>query len=134
MGQILRYHLYIKKIYKNEDVFSYMIKSFIPYVISSFKENEFIKKENECIYGGIFLVGVKGRLFQIESDFQVGESELNFDSIGCGSPYALGSLYSTRNNEKYLKNPKLRIEEALKAAAKFSAGVSENFYIYSVSE
>ncbi len=65
-------------------------------------------------------------MFEIASDFQVGEVLKNYVSVGCGCSYALGSMYST---EKSSKDPKSRIVIALEAAQEFSAGVREPFII-----
>ena len=45
--------------------------------------------------GGSFLVAYQGRLFSIQSDYQVCETNRGFHAIGCGADYALGSLAST---------------------------------------
>jgi ATP-dependent protease HslVU (ClpYQ) peptidase subunit len=60
-----------------------------------------------------FLIGTsKGRLYELLTDFQMSEIE-DYTSVGSGSPYALGSLYTTRR----WKNQEKRIMVALKAAA-----------------
>ena len=80
--------------------------------------------ENNEDSGGTFLVGHKGRLFAIESDFQVGERNMPYASVGCGSNFALGSFYSTEGLE-----PKYRLPKGLEAAEMFSAGVRGPFNI-----
>lgn len=69
-------------------------------------------------------MGVKGRLFKVESDFQVGEERENYSATGYGESLALGAMYATPN-----LNPKKRIKTALKAAAKFSTGVAGPYVI-----
>jgi ATP-dependent protease HslVU (ClpYQ) peptidase subunit len=73
-----------------------------------------------------FLVAYKGKVFEIEADFQVAEYRERFSSIGCGSEFALGSLYSTGS----WFNPERRVEIALEAADKFSGGVCKPFKIF----
>ncbi len=59
-----------------------------------------------------FLIGTsEGRLYELLTDFQMSEIE-DYTSVGSGSPYALGSLYTTRR----WKNQEKRIMIALKAA------------------
>ena len=74
--------------------------------------------------GGTFLVGYKGRLFIVHSDYQVAIPSQQFAACGCGQDIALGSLYSTAS-----RSPLKRIELALKASQEFSAGVREPFHI-----
>lgn len=67
-----------------------------------------------------------GQLFEILVDFQMNEIE-NFTTIGSGSYYAFGSLFST--GELNIKDGNKRVEEALKAAAKFDAATGSPFKI-----
>lgn len=73
-----------------------------------------------------FIVGWKGRLIQITSDFQVAEYEDNFASIGAGADYSLSILYYTRK-QKY---PIQRLIEAQESASYFSAAVSKESRIF----
>ncbi len=126
MGQILRYSFNPPKPREGVSPYRYMCTEFIDTLISSLKEKGFAKVDNNEIRGGNFLVGYRGSLFEIASDFQVGEVLKNYVSVGCGCSYALGSMYST---EKSSKDPKSRIVIALEAAQEFSAGVREPFII-----
>lgn len=71
------------------------------------------------------LVGYRGRLFVINTDFCVMQPKLNYWAHGSGGEYALGSLYSTCNT----KEPKKRITMALDAASAFSPSVAPP-YVY----
>ena len=71
------------------------------------------------------MVGYKGRLYAIYESLQVAECVDNYDAVGCGEKYALGSLFMTQN----LDNPEQRILQALKTAEYFSAGVRGPFII-----
>lgn len=73
--------------------------------------------------GGIFIVGVCGRIFTIDEDFHVGENIVNYMAEGSGGMFALGSLHTTKNQ----KNPKIRLKLALEAAAEFSMSVAPPF-------
>lgn len=125
MGQLLRFKLDIPKIEKNKDVYEYMCTDFIDSVRKRFKDGGYSLIKDNREEGGFFLVGYKGNLYQIEGDFQVGECADDFDSVGCGSSYALGALYITRKN----KNPRDRILQALETAEYFSTGVKRPFVI-----
>lgn len=73
--------------------------------------------------GGDLIIGVGGRLFVMEEDFQVGEYQDDFIAIGSGYQFALGSLHSTRGN----KSPRVRLTKALHAASQYAVGVSPPF-------
>jgi ATP-dependent protease HslVU (ClpYQ) peptidase subunit len=72
-----------------------------------------------------FLIGFKGRLYDILSDFQLNETYGDYNSIGSGSMMALGSFYTS----KRFKTPEKRVLAALKAAAKFSFAVGPPYTI-----
>ena len=127
MGQLLRYNLQIPRVDKLE-LHEYMVTKFIPAIRECFKDGGYARKKDDEEKGGQFLVGVKNRLFQIECDYQVGESVHNYDSVGCGFELALGSLFSTADIEA----PENRINIALEAAEEFSNGVRKSFNIMSI--
>lgn len=118
MGQLLRYSFSPPPMKENQDLYAYMVTDFIDAVRYCMKNGGYMRKEDGAEEGGHFLVGHKGRLFHIEGDFQVGESVESYASVGCGSSYAMGSMFSTEGMD-----PQERINIALKAAERFSAGV-----------
>jgi ATP-dependent protease HslVU (ClpYQ) peptidase subunit len=122
MGQLLGMKFEPPVMAPQTDVFRYMVTEFVESARSCLSSGGFAKKDNNVESGGDFLVGVRGRLFRIESDFQVAERLDGFDAIGCGAFYALGSLAETAD----LK-PADRISHALSAAARFSVGVNSPF-------
>jgi len=73
-----------------------------------------------------FIVGWKGQLIQITSDFQTAEHTDNFTAMGTGGDYALSILFYTRKQ----LDPVKRLKEAQDCAAYFSAGVSKEHRIF----
>ena len=71
------------------------------------------------------LVGVNGKVFEFCNDWHFGEDINNFNAIGSGSSFALGSLYSTRQR----KSPRARIMLALESSERFSSSVRKPFTI-----
>lgn len=124
MGQILQYDLEPPEV-NHDDMMVYMVKTFIPKLRQTLKDGGFAAIESNKEHGGSFLIGGRGRLFNVQSDFQVGENLNGYMAIGCGESYAYGSLHTTEL-DKTLK-PKWRIEQALNTAAFFSAGVYAPF-------
>lgn len=98
---------------EEEDLEHYMATTFVNALRSCFIEGGFAKKKEEREKGGCFLVGLRGRLFQIESDYQVGESLDGYAAIGSGDNIALGALFATRHLDM---SPQQRLTLALEGA------------------
>jgi ATP-dependent protease HslVU (ClpYQ) peptidase subunit len=122
MGQLLRYKFSPPAQTVHQDDMEYMVTSFIDAVRQCFAGNGFGDKDASV--GGNFLVGYKGKLYNIESDHQVGVPKLTYDAVGCGTDLALGAMYATEGLP-----PEDRINAALAAASTFSAGVAPPFTI-----
>ena len=126
MGQLLRFKFKLPKPPRdNKKLYEYMVVKFVEELRKTFKKGGYgnINKEGRD-EGGTFLVGIRYRLFTIFDDYQVAEKTDGFDSVGCGYPYALGSLESTRGNK-----PLHRILTALNVAAKFHGAVKGPFRV-----
>lgn len=134
MGQLLMSSKFKpKKQLSKQSDYDYMITTFIDNIRKLFKDNGFEKKYTDGeSKGGTFLVGYKGNLYEIDEDFQVGIREENFGSVGCGHHLALGAMYILNLDKN--KTPEQKIEDSLKAAERFSAGVSGPFNIVSMTK
>ena len=125
MGQILQYMWTPPKYTPtktNSGLDKLMRTKFIDSVKTAFKDNGYgsVGSASEEDTGGIFIVGVEGRIFTIDEDFHVGENIVNYMAEGSGGMVALGALYATKNQ----KNPRLRLKAALEAATEFNMSVS----------
>jgi hypothetical protein len=132
MGQLLMCdsRFKIRKQEKDEDDYTYMVDAFIPSIQKLFRKGGFQKSEDGVFEGGTFLVGYKDKLFVIGDDYQVGEMLTDYDSVGCGSNIAKGSMYTSEGCEGLSSEE--RIEIALDAAVNFSSGVRGPFNIISM--
>jgi ATP-dependent protease HslVU (ClpYQ) peptidase subunit len=127
IGQLLRYALIPPDQPSKKDDMGYMVTDFIDAVRTMQKEKGSMQKENELEeHDAAFLVGYKGKLYVIESDFQVGRPIENYAAVGCGAQIALGAMYATRESTM---TPEERITLALQAAVEYSAGVRPPFHI-----
>jgi ATP-dependent protease HslVU (ClpYQ) peptidase subunit len=131
MGQLLRYHLKPPEFKEGQDVFAYMVTSFVDAARTILKNGGFAQKENEVEQGGTFLVGIRGKLFAVQSDYQVAESADPFCAVGCGDQIANGAMYAMSGFELTAKQ---RVLKALEAAERFSAGVRRPFVVKSVGK
>ena len=102
----------------------YMVTTFIPNIINLFENG--IKEKSDK--GGNFLVGIDGKLYEIQNDYSVLEPLTGYSAVGCGEVTAKGSLYATT---KYMKDftPEQHILTALEAAEKNCCGVQRPFVI-----
>lgn len=122
MGQLLRHSFAPPPI--SGDIARYMVVEFVDAVRACLKAGGYAKKESDVESAGTFMVGVRGRLFTVSDDYQVGEASAGYDAIGCGHAYAKGALNATRRSP-----PRSRLNAALAAAEAHSAGVRGPYVI-----
>jgi hypothetical protein len=122
MGQLLRYSLHVPKRHPDTDLMQFMVTEFVEAVRKCLKDGGYASTKDGAEEGGCFLVGHAGRLFRIDSDYQVGEAAAQYDAVGCGDSFAKGALYAS------VGAPAERVRLALKAAEAMSAGVRGPFH------
>lgn len=120
MGQLLRYKFTLSAQTIKQSDMEYLVTDFIDAARKCFRDNGF----SDGTTGGTFLVGYHGKLYTINSDFQIGIPADLFDAVGSGSDLALGAMHATQDQD-----PVKRINAALKAASAFNAGVAPPFRI-----
>ncbi|WP_323775985.1 hypothetical protein [Leisingera sp.] len=129
MGQALQYGWDFPDLPSpRADLMQWMCTDFIDSVRERLGAAGFKKTDNGEERGGMFMVGLRGRLFTIDSDFQVGEVVDGYNAIGCGDDLARGSLFSTGHGGGEFK-PTERVECALAAATHWSAWVRPPFTV-----
>ena len=92
-----------------------------------FKDRGYAKVSNNQETGGFFIVGYQGKIYTVQSDFQVNCYVDSYDAIGVGSDYALGAMEALKRVA-----PAKRIRRSLEVSAKFSAAVCEPFLVRSM--
>jgi len=136
MGQILQYS-WTPPIYKPTSGYRNLDKflrtRFVESVKEAFKENGYGNQNpgtEDGDEGGIFIITVQGagRIFTMDSDFHIGEADVQYMAEGAGQELALGSLYSIAQ----IKTPRKRVRMALEAATKFNMSVRPPFTIIEV--
>jgi ATP-dependent protease HslVU (ClpYQ) peptidase subunit len=124
MGQLLRYALEVPDHDPRVAVDKWMATVFVDAVRTCLKNHGWASKRDEREHGGTFLVGYQGRLFVVEGDYQVGEPVDGFAAVGCGDQIAHGALFASR-----AVSGRERVQLALEAAERFSAGVRGPFHL-----
>lgn len=131
MGQILRYCFTPPPI-KTWDIWRYMVSEFIPASMKAMRDHGWERKAKDDgwaggeIAGGTFLVGVRGQLFKVEGDFQVGIARDGWAAVGCGDDLARGAIWASSAAFEHV-----RLQRALECAAALSAGVCAPFIMLS---
>lgn len=119
MGQLL--HHALKAPHPSGDLDRFMVTTFVDALRTCLKDGGWARKDSEQEQGGTFLVGIHGRLFTIDSDYQCGEPADGYAAVGCGDELALGALHATATLGL---RPRERLAAALAAADHHSAGVA----------
>lgn len=125
MGQLLRYSFNPSNP-DPRDVDRHMCTTFVNELRECLKDGGYAEKSNEVERGGTFLVGVSGRLYCVESDYQVGRGLEQYAACGSGEPFAYGSLHTTG---RYDISPRRRCLLALEAAAAHNPYVGGPFAV-----
>lgn len=125
MGQILR-HAFTPPSPTGGDLERFMCTAFVDALRAALKDGGWGRVSDGQEEGGTFLVGVAGRLFEIENDHQVGEAVDGYAAVGCGADVALGALYASADTGLPAAD---RIILALRAAERHSAGVRGPFTV-----
>ena len=124
MGQLLRFGFAPPERPEDMPIDRYMATLFVDAVRACLKDGGLAKVENGVEAGGEFLVGHRGRLFYIGSDFQVGEYASGYIAVGVGDGIAHGALHATQGMD-----PKARVLAALAAAEAHNIGVRGPFTV-----
>lgn len=123
MGQLLASNLTPPPIIEKQEPYQYAVKALVPALRDTLRAGGWLSTVNGREEGGVFIVGFRGHLFTIYSDFQVAEEIENIAAVGCGEAYAMGAMHALGKDA----DPKARLLAGLDAAATFSAGVSAPF-------
>ena len=131
MGQILQYNFSLPLHRKSDESnMEYMVRSFIPELMKTFKEKGIVTVRDEFVYGiGEFLVGYNGELFSIDNAFQVLQQETNFMCCGCGEDFANGAMFGMSLFQPVCKDVEKRIRFALQTTEYYSKSVRSPFTI-----
>ena len=134
MGQILQYVMTSPERPVGISDMKYLVAYWIPNLIDVFHDAGYrgdkgADDHEETRTGGQFLLGYKGTLYGIDSDFQVAIPADQYASIGSGQEFALGSIYTSK--KAGVKDPIKILTVALEAAETFANGVQQPFLFVS---
>ena|SRR3990167_1385107 len=122
----LRYAIELPKQQKGTDDRQFVAAELLPAIKAGLKVEGCTEGDGETFHGAI-LFGYRGKLYRIESNFQIITNAYGFDSVGSGADIAIGALHGSTKD----KNAKRRIVQALEASAINNAGVRPPFTVVS---
>lgn len=129
MGQLLLYGFTPPEPPEEQErLYPFMVTTFTDAVRKLLNDGGYAQIKDGKESAGCFLVAIRGRIFQIESDYQVGERIEDYAAVGCGESYAIGA-FSFMEMEGVGGTLEQRVESALKIAAHCSAGVRAPFTV-----
>jgi len=103
-----------------------MATTFVDAVRECLSTGGYARTEDGQEQGGQFLVGIRGRLYAVGADYQIGHTISGYAAVGSGYLVALGSLHSTAKSSI---GSRQRAVLALEAAAELTEGVRPPFTV-----
>lgn len=125
MGQILRWAFKPPAPTKGS-LERFMCTTWVDAARKALSEGGWATKEAEREVGGCLLIGVRGHLFRIDEDWQVGEHVEGYAAVGSGEQVSLGALAATQHLGL---DPEKRVLTALEAAQAHNIGVRGPFHL-----
>jgi ATP-dependent protease HslVU (ClpYQ) peptidase subunit len=127
-GQLLQHKLVIPEQDGLPDA-PYILVTVLDAIRDCLKSNGLALVENNQEEGGFCLIGYKGKIYKVNSDYGITVAADDFRAIGCGDVFALGALKALEGTP-----PMERIARALEISAYFSVGVGGPFHIISSAD
>lgn len=108
---------------------AFLVSTLVPALRDGLKKLDCCQKEGEeTVFEGAVLIGYRGKVYNMQGNFQLIHSADGYASVGSGSTLALGSLDATKG-----QNPKKRVLAALRASTK-NAGCAPPFVVVTVKK
>lgn len=123
MSNIMQYHFSPTPI-EIENIDRYMVINFVEQIRGIFKDLGFSTIENNVESCGEFLVGVRGKLYRIDSDFQVDREVFDIMAVGSGENHAMGAMLALSD-----LLPEQRIRRSLEIVSQLNCTVCAPFYV-----
>lgn len=127
--QIIRY-LFTPPVIE-ADLITYMVKDFVPALKKVIRENEgeITAPDGTKVIDGRYLIGLRGRLFEIDSSYAVFEAKANYAAVGCADQEALAAMFTATSLLGGDITPQKIVERGLLAAVEFDTSIRPPFTI-----
>lgn len=118
------------------DLTAYMVRGFVPALRTLIKENggEVKTSSGTEEMDARYLIGVRGRLFEIDSGYGVFESRAFYAAVGCADQEALAGMFTAARLLDLNVSPRVIVENGLYAAAEFDTSIRPPFAILTLAQ
>lgn len=106
------------------DAHRWLVTSFVPTLRDLYKTAGFSEVSNNVETGSTMLIGLRGQLFVLHSDYAVISPAEGFTAVGSGEQVAIGALHAARH---FYSDPELTLAAGLRAATTFVTTVCAPF-------
>jgi ATP-dependent protease HslVU (ClpYQ) peptidase subunit len=111
---------------KQSDVTHFIVTDFVEAMRQCLRDGGACHSENGIdSFEGAVLIAFRGKLYEIDNDFQVAEQLAPYHAVGSGSDIAQGSLHSTHGLKMSARK---RLERAMLASERYNASVRAPFH------
>lgn len=124
VGQLMQYSFTMPVHQPELTNVDYFVSQFVPAFRTCCDAGGVLHPGDRDVTPTSFLIGYRGQLYQLEENFQIGQSAHKHDAIGCANHFALGSLWTSRGLDA-----RARVCRALEAAEHYSTAVAKPFKI-----
>lgn len=113
------------------DLVTYMVRTFVPALRAVIQDNggEFKDGNGNSQLDGRYLIGVRGRLFEIDSSYAVFEAKAPYAAVGCADQEALAAMFTATSLLAGDITPEKIVERGLLAAVEFDTSIRQPFTI-----
>lgn len=117
------------------DLTAYMVREFVPALRNLIKENggEVKTSSGTEEMDARYLIGVRGRLFEIDSGYGVFESKSFYAAVGCADQEALAAMFTAARLLDINVSARAIVENGLLAAAQFDTSIRPPFTILTLA-
>lgn len=122
MGQLIQYNLSLPSRKVGQSLDQYMYTDFIASVRSLLKEHGYLRIDSNEERIGSFLIVADGRIWHMQDDLSLLESEDSFDACGSGHDFAQATMH-TLTQHKIRMTPSDVLREAIECASKYVSSV-----------
>jgi len=129
MGQLLQHFLDVPPRAPRQRDGRYMVVEFAEHARDLFESRGYSRIESNTHEGGAFLVGYRGRIYEVHSDYQVHENTEGFSAMGSGECVARGAMAALHGFP-----PVTRIRRSLAIVSRFSTTVCGPFRVRSMGD
>lgn len=123
MSNVLQHQFFPNPI-EIENIDRYMVVDFVEKLRTVLKETGVSTNEGNVESSAEFLVGVRGKLYRVASDFQVDKEVFDIMATGSGENHAMGAMLALDGLA-----PEQRILRSLEIVSQLDSSVSAPFHI-----